>query len=212
MELPNKCPHCGKDIAYNSYVNFHNIKIFTCQHCFKYVIAIYDDNIEKVSELTGIEYCNDKASLICYFPFIPAVNISDELSNLSPDAIKIYKESLSNKALGFTTLSGAGIRIALDYLVWDYLIKIVGKSEDEIKSLTLNEKIKLMPISKETEICAHIIRIFGNNYIHPYKDFDCTLDEAIQLFEYIVDSLSKEIHRKKLLEKLAPKNVMPKTV
>ena len=212
MELPNKCPHCGKDIAYTDFNSYEHIRIYCCQHCNKRIVAIYDKDV--FYEIPGTDqlYPAPNLKLQGFFPYTIVSELPAEFIKTFPDANKIYKAALSNKALGFTTLASAGIRIALDLFVWDYLIKIVGKTEDEIKKLNLNDKIKLMPFSKEEKLCAHILRVFGNNNVHPFKDYDCTLDEAIIIFEYLATSISKDLDMKKLFQKLAPKDVMPKTV
>lgn len=192
LTFPKKCPYCGKDIAHNfkgsigedSYI----IEIHACVHCEKPIFLIY--------KCTWITYPIKKThkELIHYYPSAPSTDLPESIKDLSPKGYKIFEDTLYAKSLGIEDLSGAGVRMALEWVVWDYLIKIKGKTEAELKPLSLSKRIQLIDSSQMyTTICANLIRKIGNDSVHIIQMTDFSIDEGIELFEIFCGLIDNEI-------------------
>ena len=111
------------------------IEIHACVHCKKPIFLIY--------KCTSITYPVKEThkELIHYYPSAPSTDLPESIKDLSPKGYKIFEDTLYAKSLGIEDLSGAGVRMALEWVVWDYLIKIKGKTEAELKPLSLSMKV-----------------------------------------------------------------------
>ena len=199
MDFPTKCPYCGKDMTHN----FHSqyvldrliIEVHDCFHCHNLIILIY----KPYTDEKGI-YQRD---LLHYYPSAPSTDLPKSINELSPKGYKIFEDTLYAKSLGIETILGAGIRMALEWVIYDYLIKIKGKTESEIKDLTNYERIRLIDDkSIYTSICANLIRIIGNKSVHLLDMLNFSVDEVIGLFRIFCGLIDNEIKIKEAQEKL----------
>lgn len=201
MDFPTKCPYCGKDITRNKQYaqaeNHYVVEIHTCVHCKKPIFLIY-----KCVQITfPVEETINE--LIHYYPSAPSTDLPKSINELSPKGYKIFEDTLYAKSLGIETILGAGIRMALEWVVWDYLIKIKGKTEAELKPLTLSKRIQLIDSNQMyTTICANLIRKIGNDSVHIIQMTDFSVDEGIELFEIFCGLIDNEIKIKNAQEKL----------
>lgn len=64
-----------------------------------------------------------------------------EISNLSPQGVKTYTQSLQAEADGYDTLVGIGLRKSLEFIIKDFLIQKFPEKADEIKKKLLGQVI-----------------------------------------------------------------------
>lgn len=197
MKFPEKCPHCGKDISDNkssvvyrsepySYSKNSEIRLQTheCPHCknaffvFKTLTYMFDLCHEQVSGYYPVKYHGD-------YP--------ERVKKLSQNAYDIYSEAYAARKCGFELLASAGLRMALEWLVWDYLIVIKGKKQEEIEPLKLKSRTDMMESSEYIDICTNLLRLYGNDNIHITKILDLTLTEAFSYFDLLVRLIDEEL-------------------
>lgn len=209
MEFPKKCPYCGKDIVENCVASTskedsyfteegqcrHVCEIHKCIHCndYFYVIKEVRHNGEIVRS----------TKIIQYYPTVITIDFPKRIKELSPTAYKTYVQTINAKEQGFDMLIGAGLRIALEWLVWDYLIKIKGKTESELENLKLYKRIELMSDNFYTEVCTRLIRLFGNDSVHIIKQLDFSTDEVIEIFDMLCSLINNELQIKEVNDRLS---------
>ncbi len=192
MNFPTKCPHCGKDIVENEIGRIpQDINIYSdiqivwhrCIHCKEsfFVINKFNNNNFHLPEI---------------IQQIPPTQVSDypkQVKELSPEAFKTFQQTIQAQQMGFDKLVGAGLRIALEKLVWDYLIKLKGFTETQLKNLDLCSRINKIDGDSYKQVCSHIIRKFGNGSVHILKQIDFNVDEVIELYKILVEIINTEI-------------------
>ncbi len=125
-------------------------------------------------------------------PFID--KIPKRIQNLSTKALKYYRDALSAQGFHLPDLAGVALRMALEALVWDYLLRIKKIPENEIDSKNLYQRIQLMNGSFYTQICTTILRIYGNKIVHLGKDLPpLSLHEAFETYENLCILINNEL-------------------
>lgn len=197
MDFPSKCPYCGKDNVPNSSGSLrenlrnlgYRIELHKCIHCNKPIIVVYD------------ELENDER-LVHQFPYSQLISFPKRVKDLSPNAYTAYTQTIKAKEQGFDMLVGAGLRIALEWLVWDYLIKIKNYPESEIDKLSLAKRIEKMNGDFYTKVCTRLVRLFGNDSVHIIKQLDFSTDEVIEIFEMLCSIIDSELQVKEVNDRL----------
>lgn len=209
MKFPSKCPHCGKDIAENPVcITYEEVvdkslgaraEAHKCIHCKKYIYA-FRGFVKKNND-----YIVDDKGIICYYPVKKYVDYPNRVKDFCPSAYKIYNQTCSAKDHGLTTLLGAGLRMALEHLITDYLINIQSENKDDVLKNTLVRRIGLLKINDDTQICANLVRIFGNDTIHYRPLSDIEIEEAYEYYGALLANIDFELskrERKARLEQL----------
>lgn len=218
MEFPSKCPYCGKDTVKNltkslsevvkytphfpgdvprNQQNGLTLELHRCIHCKNPIFLVKEETV------SGNVVSSSK-KIFCY-PTIGTINLPKRVKELSPTAYKTYEQTIKVKEQGFDMLVGAGLRIALEWLVWDYLIKIKGKTESELENLKLYERINLMSDNFYKEVCTRLIRLFGNDSVHIVKQINFSVEEVIECFEMLCGLIDSELKINEINGKLPPK-------
>ncbi len=192
MEFPSKCPYCGKDITKNIYFSTERhvnrntvVNLCKCEHCEKIIVE------------TIIE-----GELVNVYPNKVFAQLPNRIKKLSPTACIAFEQALQAKSLNLDLLVGAGLRIALEWLVWDYLISFAKVPEDEIKDLTLKKRIDKMNTGHYAKICAKLIRLFGNDEVHIIKMLNFSVDTVISAFYNLCSLIDAEIEICEINEQL----------
>ena len=206
MEFPKKCPYCGKDnvecCINSATTNSGIVEIHRCMHC--------NSSIFVIKQLIGSKD-NHSLQITHYYPTITTVDFPKRIKELSPTAYKTYEQTIKAKEQGFDMLVGAGLRIALEWLVWDYLIKIKDKTESELENLKLYKRIELMSDNFYTEVCTRLIRLFGNDSVHIIKQLDFSTDEVIEIFDMLCSLIDNELQIKEVNDRLSAPNTANET-
>ena len=212
MNFPSQCPYCGKDNVQNKVIHINELdnvyldhssygialELHKCVHCQKPIFLAKN-------ELKHAEsYYNSE--ILFYYPTIDTVNFPNRIKDLSPNAHKTYEQTIKAKEQGFDMLVGAGLRIALEWLVWDYLIKVKGCEESAIEKLSLAKRIALMSRDFYTEVCTRLVRLFGNDSVHVIKELDFSADEVIEIFEMLCALIDGELQIKEVNDRIPKKS------
>jgi len=173
------CPHCGAyahqrrhrlfaETSYQTYTQIHNFSTTQCSRCSQYAIW------HRTTSTAGGIPAGDFAWQMVY----PLVGDAPLPNNDLPDDIKqIYLEAraiIAQSPRG----SAALLRLAIDKLC-DYL-KTGGNN--------LNEKIKKLAtkgLPEKIQKALDVVRVTGNNAVHPGQiDID-NVETAKELFELV---------------------------
>nr|DAT92128.1 MAG TPA: zinc-ribbon domain protein [Caudoviricetes sp.] len=183
VEFPDKCPYCDKDFSFET--TYYPVEwgkdyyiIANCIHCGGAVLSIYDC-------LTG--------STIHTYPSKSIVSIPQEVRDLSPAACEIYEQAMEAKSTKLNHLVGPGVRMALEWLIWDYLINFKGIPQQEIENKKLARRLDYIQGDQYKAVCAKIIQLFGNDEIHIIKKYNIDTDEAIKALQILFDLIYSEI-------------------
>lgn len=215
MEFPKKCPYCGKDIVPNCKNSVSEINkdqkytpgvappqqrgltlvLHRCIHCKKPIFVVQDETFAGGRVL--------REDIIHYYPTVTNVDFPKRIQDLSPTAYKTYEQTIKAKEQGFDMLVGAGLRIALEWLVWDYLIKIKGLPEADLEKFTLAKRIEQMNSDFYTNVCTRLIRLFGNDSVHIIKQLDFSTDEVITVFDMLCSLIDNELQIKEVNDRLS---------
>lgn len=198
MEFPKKCPYCGKDniehCVTNATANGCIVEIHRCIHCDRFIFVI--------KQLIGAKDYHS-LQITHYYPTATTVDFPKRIQDLSPNAYKTYEQTIKAKEQGLDMLVGAGLRIALEWLVWDYLVKIKGLPEVDLEKLKLAKRIEKMNSDFYTNVCTRLIRLFGNDSVHIIKQLDFSTDEVITVFDMLCSLIDNELQIKEVNDRLS---------
>lgn len=210
MLFPSKCPHCGKDIVENvvckTLENVTGIapgvcaEAHKCIHCNRYIFA-FRGFLKREKD-----FITDPKSIICYYPVTNYVDYPDHVKNLSPAAYSIYKQTCNARDYGLASLLGAGLRMALERLIWDYLIKIQNISESDLEGKTLGKLIPMLEGKIKGNLYIKVLKYFGNKSIHVTTAENFSLEEAFNVYNALLEELEIVLRNIKLEEKLKKLN------
>lgn len=189
--IPKKCPYCKMDFAENPISSsgfwedevYYSFSIHACVHCQRQVACILEH--DKSGGETRLVHCAP--------PEIPDIKIPSFIKDLSPNAYEAYRQSLEALSSGLPMLVGAGLRIALEWLVTDYLVAFKGMTLSDVEKLKLHARIeKMCEESMYMKTCATLIRVFGNDTIHTINKMHIPQEEAFLAFENLCMLINSE--------------------
>lgn len=196
MSFPKKCPHCQKDLHPNLVSSseharigdfWYRSEIHACPFCKNPIFVMRNGVTQDISTYTHVPY---------YFPLVSFVSVPKLIERLSPNACASYTQSIQAKAHGFDRLVGAGLRITLEWLMFDYLTKLKNHTATELEGKKLHQLIDMVKQynpAQYTDICTKLIRIYGNDQVHLFKKTDLKDDEIITAFEILFDIIESDI-------------------
>lgn len=163
VSIPEKCPHCGKNMSPRIYSGFSDNKngydipshtypidgtkdkfciVLQCVLCTNFYIGNFKaDKHDLNGRITNYGYLD-----ISYIPPI-STDIPKNVKKISERFSDIYNQSLKAKEYGLTEIYGMGLRKSLEFLVKDfaiYLAKLNSEQPskiDTIKSQSLGQVI-----------------------------------------------------------------------
>lgn len=182
------CPNCGrgiepvlKDSSFykdkNSHILFLTLFCNSCKYAW---VDSYDYNYG--------ETCSRN---VHYYKELPS-EFPKEISELSPQGVKTYIQSLQAEVDGYDTLVGIGLRKSLEFIIKDFLIYKFPEKADEIKGKLLGSVIKdyiddqiLQKLAQATAWIGndetHYVRKHTGNDLQDLKKF---LNATIRFIEY----------------------------
>lgn len=194
MKFPEKCPYCGKDNVQHKIITApskritdtygYGAELHECVHCHQ-PIFLFQRSYWHNTIYAGTE-------IIQYFPIATAIEYPESVKQLSPSAYEVYKQTLQAEAYGLHRLIGAGLRIALEHLVWDYLIKVQQVPEAKIKDLLLYQRIKMLKAPLYSKVCVKLIQLYGNGEVHIFASPDFSADEALKAYQMLCHLIDSE--------------------
>jgi hypothetical protein len=190
-ECPMICPKCGLDVkkaVHNARYENLNVCFFKCPNC------------EEVFPGLHIGY-----NRYAYIPKTTApTSFPKRIQELSPKTYEIYCNTFKANSFQLYDFAGVGLRMAVEQLNWDYLIKIQGRSSEEIKPMRLFKRIEEMDNGFYTQVCQQIISVFGNDVIHVCKDMPpISLNDAFLAFDSLCTLIDNELSIREINDRLA---------
>lgn len=206
MVFPNKCPYCGKDnvphrvstTAISPTTAGTSLELHRCVHCNKPIFVAIETY--KIAETMT------RSDIVYYYPAITTIEFPKRVKELSPNAHKTYEQTIKAKEQGFDMLVGAGLRISLEWLVTDYLVKVKDLVQSDVEKLKLYERINKMNCDFYTEVCTRLVRLYGNDNAHIKKKLDFSEDEVIEMFSLLCSLVDSELQIKEVNERLPKKS------
>lgn len=180
---PGVCPICGhavepvplfcSEIRKGDDSSLLSI-MFLCRHCNDTFIANYRDN---------------KFDLPILAPQgSPKATFEPAIEKLSPEFVKIYNQTLAAESAGLDELVGIGYRKALEYLIKDYLIRVLPEEESIIRKMELGNCIANKISNDRLKVVASRAAWLGNDFTHYTRHFtDFEIDDLkrfIQAAQY----------------------------
>lgn len=184
-EQPTLCPHCFHDVDFvlEKCVLDTDIKQFTffikCKHCHKYSIWAVD---------------NETMKTVSFIPYnLKTDDLPKTIKALSPDCVKIYKQSQLAENSGLNMICGIGYRKALEFLIKDYLSFTYPNEKEIIAKELLMQSIKRIPHA-QIQILAERTAWLGNDEAHYVrKHEDRTLDDLKRFLEATIKYIDLEL-------------------
>ena len=106
------------------------------------------------------------------FPNFQGKEFSDEIQSVSPRFIKLYNQAYKAEYDTNYELAGCGYRNALEVLIKDYAINVLGEKKDDVKKYKLYKAIELYLKDVDMSKCADVVRILGNDNTHYERDYE----------------------------------------
>ena len=184
------CPNCGRGIEpilkdSSFYKDEHRHILFLTLFC----------NSCKYAWVDSYDYLFDYGSVsprnLHYYKELPS-EFPKEISELSPQGVKTYTQSLQAEADGYDTLVGIGLRKSLEFIIKDFLIYKFPEKADEIKAKLLGAVIKDYIDDQILQKLAQATSWIGNDethYVRKHTDKDLQdlkkfLNATIRFIEY----------------------------
>lgn len=106
------------------------------------------------------------------FPNFQGKEFSKEIQNVSPRFIKLYNQAYKAEYDTNYELAGCGYRNALEVLIKDFAINILGEKKEDVVKYKLYKAIELYLKDVDMSNCADVVRILGNDNTHYERDYE----------------------------------------
>lgn len=193
INLPEKCPYCGKDYKTNFLGSLPNSTygINCAGTYFEGQACIFCNKIIILQKTINPSYTGNQINFI--YPSKAFVNLSKEIKEEFPLMTDIFTQALEAKAQNLNHLVGAGLRKALEVLITDYLVKFQNENKEDLLKLTLHKRIEKLDSSLYAKPCAMLAKNIGNDEIHYEKLLDFDIDELQKNLETLCSFMSGKI-------------------
>ncbi|PGU24579.1 hypothetical protein COD66_29675 [Bacillus cereus] len=194
-ELPDTCPICLNAISPEYillYDKDRNISELLCG-CPRHECGCLF-----ISEYKGDR---DYFELVRYYPNSRVIkDFPKEVTELSPDFVKIYNQAIHDEQEGLDLICGVGFRKALEYLIKDFTINTNPVEKATIQNMSLQRCVQTFinePTIKEMAERAIWIGNDETHYIRKWEDKDIKdLKNLIDLTVYFISMNIKAIRYK----------------
>lgn len=173
LDAPEKCPHCNMNIQPkvlssffldDSYLQTIHTS-FMCPNCNRFFTVEYClDNL--IAPNTTLEILPHPSN---------ATSFSQNISELSPNFVKIYNQAEKAENIELDEICGQGYRKSLEFLVKDYAIKLNSANADDIKNKSLSQCIRDHISDSHIQTLATASAWIGNDethYVRKHNDYD----------------------------------------
>lgn len=128
-------------------------------------------------------------------------NIPERIAQLFPKSFFCYCQAQCARDNKLNELAGVGLRMALETLVWEYLV-YTGKLKPTKNAPMLYEMLNMLDVGIYSKSCAQIIKTYGNKVVHVTKDLPpISLKEAFEVYEILCSFMENELHLLELNDK-----------
>lgn len=201
---PDTCPIChqgivptqiGQNLIRNEHEQIVLIELLyrcpkhKCHHAF---VAYYRQNVQN-RRLDGDFKLRDTQ------PYqIENELKSEEIANLSPSYVDIFRQSRAAEHYGLMMIAGCGYRKALEFLIKDYLISKRPEEKENIEKLLLGRCINEYVDDSKLNKCAKKAAWLGNDEVHYMRKWE---DRDIQDLKILMQLTETWIESNLLTEK-----------
>lgn len=193
LELVNQCLHCHTFITpYTSSTHIEADTVyqtfavaFQCPHCGKYLITAYKYNLGDDPIKTEI------------IPYIITPNIDldipKEITETFPEFTEIYRQSLLGEHYNLNEIIGMGLRKSVEFLIKDFLIRVLKEEKNTIEKLSLDKAINMIKDPK-IHTLAKAAKIIGNDETHYVCKYpDKNFSDIKYFLRYLLNYIATEI-------------------
>lgn len=184
------CPICNSKISpiYLYGKSFFNKKSFSlfceCPSCGKSFVAFYNSLQNKGITSASTHYFADNLEYLA--PTFPAVKVfDDKISNLSPNFVETYNQSLSAETYNLNQIAGMGYRKSLEFLVKDYCVYKNSDKEETITRMSLSNCINTYINDDKIKALTKVSAWLGNDETHYIRKFE---DKDINDLKRFIDT------------------------
>lgn len=167
-EKPMTCPYCGV-YTEATVVNGESFILtgdqsaiiisFECTRCKRRFLAVY------IKE----NHCYTLNTII---PIAENDEVHEGLKEVSPEFERIHQQAYRAELRGDIDLAAIGYRTALEVLVKDFAIKVLGEKEEEVARKKLAQAIEDYSGSIELLSTSDVVRMLSNDYTHYLKKYE----------------------------------------
>ncbi|OFI49557.1 hypothetical protein BG261_02970 [Floricoccus tropicus] len=123
--------------------------------------------------------------------FLPIPDeITEEITKVSPEGVKIYTQALQAEQLGFDSLVGIGMRKSIEFFIKDFLIYTNPENKEKFEKIQLGDAIKNYIDNEDLKALATSSNWLANDETHYVKKFT---DKDINDLKKYMKSLIKYI-------------------
>ena len=163
------CPYCG----ISTDAIRIDVKAFSITDGLIADVAYKCTGCDKIFHVS-YKKMKDEEIFIPYsvFPNFQGKEFSKEIQSLSPRFIKLYNQAYKAEYDTNYELAGCGYRNALEVLIKDYAINILGEKKEDVVKCKLYKAIELYLKDVDMSNCADVVRILGNDNTHYERDYE----------------------------------------
>lgn len=197
------CPYCGSKISPNyltHYSECHEYSDIATYHvlcqcpnikCNEIFYAKYSGELMPFQGPYGTDYELDVDTTEIY-PVMATRTFEKEIIDLSPEFIETYRQASISENMQLNKICGSGYRLAFEFLIKDFAIKLNPEKETEIKNDTKLSNVianRLPNISQLNDLKDIAKRAWwlgcdSTHYVRQYTDYDifdlkCCIDLTV---------------------------------
>lgn len=132
------------------------------------------------------------------YPNFQDQTFSEHIQTTSPRFVKLYNQAYKAEYDTNYELAGCGYRNALEVLIKDFAINILGENKEEIIKCKLFEVIGKYLKDVDMSNCADVVRILGNDNTHYERDYEnIDFDVLKQYLDIFISLIDVQIKMKK---------------
>lgn len=208
-EVVEKCPNCNcvwQPKIINAIFDTYNHKNSFEQGAILHIFYICTNCHRGIVGTFKFQSHNKTFKLINLVPkYIDKKEFNQEIAKISPNFIKIYRESEIAESMGLIEVAGVGYRKSLEFLIKDYAIANNPNDKSKIEIIPLakciSEYIKTPNIKSLLERCTWL----GNDQTHYVKKhIGKDINDLKSLFDISISYIQMELLSQKAIKEIQP--------
>lgn len=171
LDVPKQCPYCATVIRPVLSSDLSTILPYNQK---RLIIAVARTPCCERHFFTAHEAVRNESATVFLssYPYAASAQIPEEVAEMSPRFVQLYNQSFTAEMSNHIELAGSGYRNALEVLIKDYAINVLGADRNEVVKKKLANAIESYLPSVNLKNCADVIRLLGNDYTHYEAKYD----------------------------------------
>ena len=163
------CPYCNISTDATQIV----IKPFNIENGLIADVTYKCTSCDKIFHVSYVKLTDDEIFMpYSVYPNFQGREFSDEIKNISPRFVKLYNQAYKAEYDNNLELAGCGYRNALEILIKDFAINVLGEKREEVVKIKLYGAIEKYLSDLDMSKCADVVRILGNDNTHYERDYE----------------------------------------